>query len=787
MTTPTPTSLPRPTVADWIARGAFFLLMALVMVSPPRFPTNELDASWRMALGKFFLDGRQFGVDVVFTYGPLGFLMGMTYSGLQFASLLVWQVFQALIFTLVIFRQGQRVPGYARYGFFAYFLLLGLTYEDALHQQVIALAGFELLRRESEGKRLLPALSGALFALLGLIKFTNLMLAMLFVACAAALLLWHRRSRAALWLVAWFAGSFLLGWVLCRQNPLHLPAYFLNSWEISQGYQETMGIPTPPDALRVGLLTLALIVAYAAIYLWTQPDRARGAVTTLALGAYVYLEWKHGFIRADGHMIGYFYALLVPATAFPALLEDGPRFRPLQRGLLLALAGCALLGVSTALPGVLRGSLGNFQERLFGNLDHLRQGRNFVTKYQELLAAECSLHDMPETRAVVGTASIDLLGYEQAILLYNRFNYRPRPVFQSYSVYRPHLARINANYFASARAPDYVLLRLDTIDRRLVTFDDPEVLNLLVHRYEYVLSEKGYQLWHRKPGPFQAAAFAPRPFRTAALAPGQPFLTEEYADRPLWAQVELRPSLLGTLRAFVYKHPIVLLRLQDTQGRVSEYRMPLPQGRAGFIVNPLVEDGVSYMRFAGGKPERLLRSLTVVVAPGDSPYFADEYTVTLSTLTPSTAGREFFRQEQKRLFHMFNLVPVSFDAYNPISEGEIDGKPVMVFHAPSEMILDVPPDAGEFSGSYGFLPGTYTKGGNTDGAVFSVVLLRDNGETTLLERTLDPVHRPADRGLQDFHVTLPPGAGGRLRLRTQPGPSNNFSWDWTAWTGLTLR
>ena len=86
--------------ADWVARATFFLLMALVMITLPLAPANELDASWRMALGKFFHDGLQFGRDVVFTYGPLGFLMGKTYAGSQFTSLIVWQLLQGVIFKL---------------------------------------------------------------------------------------------------------------------------------------------------------------------------------------------------------------------------------------------------------------------------------------------------------------------------------------------------------------------------------------------------------------------------------------------------------------------------------------------------------------------------------------------------------------------------------------------------------------------------------------------------------------------------------------------------------------
>ncbi|MCP5531046.1 MAG: hypothetical protein H7A44_11470, partial [Opitutaceae bacterium] len=62
-------------------------------------PSVNLDASWRMALGKFLMDGKQFGTEVVFTYGPLGFLMGKTYygSGFLYQAMLIWQFFAAFV------------------------------------------------------------------------------------------------------------------------------------------------------------------------------------------------------------------------------------------------------------------------------------------------------------------------------------------------------------------------------------------------------------------------------------------------------------------------------------------------------------------------------------------------------------------------------------------------------------------------------------------------------------------------------------------------------------------
>ena len=547
-----------------------------------------------------------------------------------------------------------------------------------------------------------------------------------------------------------------------------------------------MGIPTPPYALGIGLGCLCLLGFYTLLFVRGLPDQARAIATSLALSAYIFLNWKHGFVRADGHMIGFYFAVLVPATAFPALLDDNLSYRRVQNLLLSSLVLIAIIGIGVAIPDLLRGVLSNAQERLISNFSRLFSPTALRAKYQAELEAERAYFDLALTRKVVGNATIDVIGYEQAVAIYNQFNYHPRPVLQSYSAYRPHLSRLNATFYASKRAPEYVLLKLHTIDRRLLTFDDSEVLSLLVHRYEYVHTEKSYQLWRLKSGAFSLASIAPQPLKTASLVPGQPFLCEEYSGKPLWAQIEFRPNLLGRLRGFLYKMPIVILRIQNTQGMVTEYRMPLPMGRTGFIINPVVEDIISYMQFAGAKPDRLLRSVTVEVSKQDRIFFDDEYTVTLSSLPRSTAGLEFYRQEDKRLFKMFDVVPMTYEAKAPLSEGYIDGKPVMVFHAPSEITLNVPRGSTECSGAFGFLEGAYTNGNTTDGAIFYVTWVLGTDEILLLERALDPLHKLGDRGLQYFKVPLPSRDGGHLRLRVSPGPKNNFAWDWTAWTALSV-
>ncbi len=772
---------------DRIFRVVGFVIMTAVAFSLPLFPAAELDSSWRMALGKFFTDGLQFGTEVVFTYGPLGWAMGKTYWGGQWHALILWHAVQAVIFTSIVFWHAYRMkPGYGRLFFFTFFFVFGLTYEDAMHQIMIALAGMELIRRSDQPWRWDTLLWLLVLVPLALVKFTNLMLAGLLAGLASGLGVWERRKTSAALPLPIFVLAFVAGWAVCGQNPANLPRYFISSWQISQGYQDAMGFSCPPMQLYLGVTVLLLLVTYVGVNLFTHPRPVRSAFLSLGAGAFVYLNWKHGFIRADGHQIGFYYAAMTVAVCSPVLLDDGPRWTAFKHALLATAGLLSVIAADRVLPGVARGALGGAQAEVQTNLAFAFGLTNTRELYESRLQAERNALDLLKTKAKVGRASLDVLGFEQAVALYNGFNYRPRPVFQSYSAYTPYLAELNRDYLASDRAPEFLLFKLQSIDGRLATMDDPHALRLLLQRYTYLFTEMGFTVWQRNPGPFDARAVEPKLLHEYSPVLGEKLSLTELSGQNLWVEIDYRFSLLGKLRRFFFKPPLVQLRITDQQGGETVHRLPQPMGQAGFILNPVADDLMEFMRAAGGTPRRRIASISIETAPQDRDCLRDAIQVRVFSLPESKAGTDYFREADKALFHMFVHAPVSFTALNPPNEDLIDKRKVMIMHAPSEMVFDVPAGATEMQGYYGFIPGAYSDGGRTNGAEF-VAYWSGGGEPVILhERYLDPVKKMGDRGLQKFSVKLPKGTG-QVFLRINPGPFGEFAFDWTGWSGIEFK
>lgn len=765
-----------------------FLVLTLGAFKFPLHPSADLDPSWRVALGHFFLKGTPFGSEVVLTYGPLGYIMGNTYSGEQWWPILIGQVTLALISAVVIVSLLRRLPWRTRLVSVAYFFLLGVAYEDALHMLVIVIAGFELLRLTKGGPPLWIAFLVAVLGFYSQIKFTDFILSAFAVAVVAAYAASIRQWRHAAGVTLGYLAVYLLVWVACKQSIPDLLPFLHTSWEISQGYQDAMGIPTPTAPLLIAIGVIGLLAVYSLAHLWLHPDLRRGVANILLLAAFIFLNWKHGFVRADGHMIGYFFCAFLPFTAYPALLEDTGRFPRAHKAMFALGVFLCLWGTEAALHGVIRNALGNFQTRVIGNLDQISRWDYTRGSYANSLQLKQSEHDLHQIRKIVGDAPIDILGFEQGVAIFNRFNYRPRPLIQSYFTYTPHLAQRNRDFFHSDRAPDYVLLKIQSIDERMPMMDDPLVMSLLVHRYDYVTTEKGFQLWKRNAGEFDPRTIQPVPQRKSEVALGDAYSIADLGTQPVWLTVDVELSLLGKLRRFLYKPSIVHLTLTDVNGASRTFRLPLPIGRTGFVVNPLIEDPIGYILFANNRPQRLIRDLKVEIDPEDRAYFNGTAKLGIATLPPSSSGQAFFDTINQRLFHMFRSYPVAYEANSGLSEQPVEGKDFAVLHAPSEMTFDFPrAGAKVLTGEFGFLPNAYSNGGNTNGADFIIYWQDGPNRVDLFRRYLDPVKVPADRGLQQFSLDVSALKGGRLYLRIETGPYNDNGWDWTGWTGIEIK
>jgi hypothetical protein len=111
----------------------------------------------------------------------------------------------------------------------------------------------------------------------------------------------------------------------------------------------------------------------------------------------------------------------------------------------------------------------------------------------------------------------------------------------------------------------------------------------------------------------------------------------------------------------------------------------------------------------------------------------------------------------------------------------VEGK--LLAHPPSRIVAPMPTGRA-LTGEIGFFDEAW-RSGEPRPVMFSISLIRQDGNEILFQRTLDPAGKPGDRGPQRFSIDLRRSSSNdpiELQFDTYPGTS----WGWTYWSNLHL-
>ena len=260
----------------------------------------------------------------------------------------------------------------------------------------------------------------------------------------------------------------------------------------------------------------------------------------------------------------FFIPSLFMAIALPGLLCPKRRWSWFD----VCALGC-LLGLAFATPDLFVPRPRSVIDTLVGSVQTLLAPSAMRTRFGEAAYGEQEARALPELQAAVGRGTVDVLNHEQSVLLLNGLRYQPRPVFQGYAAYTPALLSKNLNFYQSARAPEFVVVKIQSIDGRYPMQDDSLVLAELPRRYDLVFGTDDYALLKKKgtapAGPhFTRQILLDQPARFGASIE-----LPRVRDKALWLQAWLQPSLLGQLRGGVYKPAQAHVVLTEDSGERS--------------------------------------------------------------------------------------------------------------------------------------------------------------------------------------------------------------------------
>ncbi len=570
------------------ALGALVALVALLGWPADGFRARTgLDPSWQLAGTFAHTEGLDYGADIVFNFGPLGFLVAPIVGGGRWFAIGVLGLAALLVVVALAVFGALRLHGAGRghaLGVTAVVMLLAPT-ETSLAELVVLAAGFVVVLGRWHGAVWGPhawAAAGVLAAVLTLVKISTGPVLLAVVVASAAIDTARVRALAAS--SAAFLVALVTGWIVLGQRISDLGRWLRGAFEIGAGHTDAMSIGTPGGAWQYGALLVVLAGAPTMFVATRRVAHSASGIDTYACVAMaVLLAWffvKQGFVRRDGHAAVFFFeaavalAVLVPWGRMPRLgraaagglvVVSSIAFLAIQDTALVRLVNPVRPVVDVALSGELLVSAG---ARTAAHLDANRDARATYAVPQQILDT-------------IGDAPVHVDPWEITLAWAYGLEWRPVPTLQNYLGYTDHLDDRNADALTAPDGPRYVLRTPHgPIDDRFPLTDGPAYHVALLCNFTSVHVDGGWQLFERSAprcgGLVRHSSVELDVGRTVALP-------DVAANTAVLISVDYHPTLPERLAALALKPPSSPQLLVD--GRA--YRMiPATATRPGLIVVP---------------------------------------------------------------------------------------------------------------------------------------------------------------------------------------------------------
>jgi hypothetical protein len=598
----------------WVRLALWALLAVALVPSLGSALAPGLDPSYGWGINALRTLDLSHGRDVVFPYGPLGFLLLPAEVDGTLAGAVAGRFLLHLLFAAVLARQMWSATTAQAAGCAALLLLaevLGLPFDGRL-LLLLGLVLAPLWERPSGVEANRAAVCAAFLAVgFALIKVSLGITALALLGTALLPALWRpARLRAAMVGLGALAVAAALALTLLGGFRSAL-LWISGQVELARGFGGAMSLAGPPEELAAGLLCLALPAVLA-----VRAARRRSpwagfwAAHLLPLWA----VWKHGFVRQDGHVV-LFFTYLLGVLAVGLLLAGRPGASGGTAGPDLAVAGAALAVLALgAVPAALAHPPATAPFAVATGLQgvtRLRQLVHFSGLQQNLArrgARDLAPLRLPEPLAAPlrsGETGVDALPWDLALLPANGLRWVPNPVLQLYGAYTRPLDQRAARHFAGSRAPDVVLATFAALEQRHLLWDTPATWQAVLAAYEpaWELPERDLLALRRRPVP---RAWSWRPLGRRAARPGE-WIPVPATGGYLFADVEVEPTPVARLTALAFRPAPVRLEVAFADGRTRRWRVLTDTAPGGLLVAPLPPRAERFAALWQGEGPRAVR------------------------------------------------------------------------------------------------------------------------------------------------------------------------------------
>jgi len=609
----------KPNFISTRSKFQFWLLLltvyAVFVPLMPGMPSGGLDESWQLGVNEALAKGMVFGRDLIFTFGPYasvyankyhpavahsmlwsGFFLGSCFflaAILNFASI---SLRMTLLLILVLAVNFAFDPRFLVYPLLVFTALTRLDWSPSrtssqylarviLMSALFTPFGMIVLVK---GSFLVTCLCGMVLSIAFLLRRKQLLL-------AALVLLLPLAAMAGFW---WLAGQ-----------PIDaLPDYFQSMLPIITGYTEAMAYNSRISELLLYLLAAILLLIVTAREL--ELDFFDKMLFLACLFITLFITFKAGFVRHDGHAVIAASSLAICTVLVCSLINSRNTRSVLVLSYIVWLGVCALH--NKPLPKqALQAVASTYGNLLKGSYYRLFEPDVIPQRYKARMTEIAKEGKFP-----LLNGSSDVYSYDQAFLIASGNDWRPRPIFQSYSVYTEKLSQLNLQHLISRQAPDNIFFKVQPIDERLPSLEDGASWIPLWQQYHPVSQFDDYlQLGKNTSQSAVHLSAAGHETRTARL--GEEIRVPDKGSVVVM-RVYLHKNQLGNLVSLLFKPALLSAQLTLANGKVRTFHVVSGMMSPGFVISPLIETSKEFNMVYAQDPALLDKKVRSVSIMSDS-------------------------------------------------------------------------------------------------------------------------------------------------------------------------
>jgi hypothetical protein len=605
---------------DAIAIGLGLVFTCAAWPAATLAPSVGLDQSWGFGLASSAVHHIEWGPDLDFAYGPLGFLTVRTlYFGstaaLAFVCqfVILWALF-TLLYRFIRATLPLPVAVLVSYGIGATTVAL-VDLGDLLMAPTFLLAILAVRHQQPRVRRFLITVIAVVSAAGFFIKFADGLIPLVIVVVIVSIGPRKTRVLDGLLPAVTFAVVLVAAWWATGNGLGSLPTYFRYSADVAGGYSSAMQleIGRTDEWWYAGIV---LVVTGILTFLCVRSRGRREQIgTALILIVYAWWALKEGFVRHDGHDLIFFGLMFVTLAVFDVSL---PRFR-LYYITTVGVVGIIVWSAAGAVPANLLAlsadvhGFGSQINTIVSRKDRTATTDAARTKMQQIYALN------PTMLTELENHSVAIEPWENSVAwAYPTIRWDPEPVLQAYSAFTSSLDALDSQFIASPRAPARILEQpSEAVDGRDPTFEPPTTTATVVCHYDQLDASSTWQVLARvsnRCGPTRFISSQTATMGMSVRVPVGP------SGTMVVARISLHLPLTYKLASIVLKPPITYLsvpgaRYRFVVGTADDLHLMRPASSVGYSP-PFLAPSIPSFELSGGG-----------VAPGTGRFVVSFYSI----------------------------------------------------------------------------------------------------------------------------------------------------------------